>query len=823
MNNGTWDEAQVLDSNLPLITSIDSAYNNGSNLVAFTVDTDGNSMTKDDTEVYLISNSGKNQLTTDVVNDNEVQFVKQNDKSELYWISGSHIKHLNPDNITCVDTLTIKTDSRLMTNLHILINQNNDQVLVWEQADGFNSELYGAYYDKATSQWGDAIRLTRYNGKVRQSNGYLANDNTIKMALDSVQVLDLNDTNSGAYGSANLLVTDISRECNLSIMGPVYYDNELVSPDSIINLYVNIKNNSADAINQIQAQITDKNNTVLETQTITKTISSGATEEIEIPYTLPSTISKDDITVQVTPVGLIDIDLSDNTATTTIGLADLAVQSTSVVNGTSSKQVQVTIQNIGYDGAQNINVTLRKDSSDGEVLETKTIADLTAGGSQTLEFNLDPSLLVFDSERDNKLFYISVDTESPEGLYGNNISPIIIPPLKVIGVTLNQNNLSLQPGDVLQLQATVNPSDAINNHVLWVSDDESVATVSETGGVTALNPGKTAITVATVDGNKMASCEVTVTGSGTQSGTLSVIPAVVSENEGFNQMFSLKLSSGSFSDTITADQIILEGDLSGLSISTVNRTSPDTLTIAISGNLHRDTGIGKISVAAAGNSSGNILSVNIAVNSTQLAADLIFLSIKEVADGTGPELISSFDPTNLNISLQTASEVLAVKVIPTPAAGTTVTIYQGTNKITDGVINLNDGLNSIKVVVSEPNKTDKIYNITITCGQIEGCFIATAAFGSKFTWPVALLRHFRDQYLLTSCWGKAFVNFYYHHSPPIAVFIAGSQPLRILVRVLLAPIIAMVYLIYHPILIPIMLVLIIVFFTCRLKINRKYG
>ncbi|MBP1760936.1 MAG: Ig domain protein group 2 domain protein [Firmicutes bacterium] len=41
------------------------------------------------------------------------------------------------------------------------------------------------------------------------------------------------------------------------------------------------------------------------------------------------------------------------------------------------------------------------------------------------------------------------------------------------------------------------------------------------------------------------------------------------------------------------------------------------------------------------------------------------------------------------------------------------------------------------------------------------CFIATAAFGSKFIWPVALLRHFRDQYLLTNDLGKAFVNFYY--------------------------------------------------------------
>jgi hypothetical protein len=40
--------------------------------------------------------------------------------------------------------------------------------------------------------------------------------------------------------------------------------------------------------------------------------------------------------------------------------------------------------------------------------------------------------------------------------------------------------------------------------------------------------------------------------------------------------------------------------------------------------------------------------------------------------------------------------------------------------------------------------------VTIASAPVEGCFIATAAFGSKFTWPVSLLRHFRDQFLLTN-------------------------------------------------------------------------
>ncbi|MEN6328221.1 MAG: CFI-box-CTERM domain-containing protein [Syntrophomonas sp.] len=113
-------------------------------------------------------------------------------------------------------------------------------------------------------------------------------------------------------------------------------------------------------------------------------------------------------------------------------------------------------------------------------------------------------------------------------------------------------------------------------------------------------------------------------------------------------------------------------------------------------------------------------------------------------------------------------------------------------------------------------------NISEYGGEISGdeCFIATAAFGSKFTWPVALLRHFRDQFLLTNSWGTAFVSFYYRYSPPIAAIIATSHSLKMLVRILLAPVIAMVYMIYHPILM--ITGLLIAFLIYRYRLRRRY-
>lgn len=73
-----------------------------------------------------------------------------------------------------------------------------------------------------------------------------------------------------------------------------------------------------------------------------------------------------------------------------------------------------------------------------------------------------------------------------------------------------------------------------------------------------------------------------------------------------------------------------------------------------------------------------------------------------------------------------------------------------------------------------------------------GCFIATAAYGSYLDPHVMVLRHFRDEILLKSAAGTAFVRFYYAYSPPIADFISKHYLLRIVTRLLLTPVIVAV-------------------------------
>ena len=87
--------------------------------------------------------------------------------------------------------------------------------------------------------------------------------------------------------------------------------------------------------------------------------------------------------------------------------------------------------------------------------------------------------------------------------------------IAVTEVSLDKNEATLfKRGDTLQLTATVSPSEAVNKSLKWESSDEAVATVSDSGLVTAVNRGNCTITVTALDGSgKSDSCEITVRGN----------------------------------------------------------------------------------------------------------------------------------------------------------------------------------------------------------------------------------------------------------------------------------------------------------------------
>ena len=91
------------------------------------------------------------------------------------------------------------------------------------------------------------------------------------------------------------------------------------------------------------------------------------------------------------------------------------------------------------------------------------------------------------------------------------------------------------------------------------------------------------------------------------------------------------------------------------------------------------------------------------------------------------------------------------------------------------------GITIVKLTTADPQS-----------GEVDACFIATAAYGSMMANDVELLRQFRDDHLRTTALGELAIETYYTFGPPVAGMIDASELLRATARDALRPLIAWV-------------------------------
>lgn len=149
---------------------------------------------------------------------------------------------------------------------------------------------------------------------------------------------------------------------------------------------------------------------------------------------------------------------------------------------------------------------------------------LAATGSDTITWSIESGSLPAGLSLDGSTGEIigtptaegsSTFTVKAENSYGSDSKELNITinepaSVSVIGVSLDQNTLTLTEDDTTQLTATVEPTNATNKDVTWSSDNEAVAMVDANGNVTAVSAGAATITVTTEDGSFTDTCKVSV-------------------------------------------------------------------------------------------------------------------------------------------------------------------------------------------------------------------------------------------------------------------------------------------------------------------------
>lgn len=121
---------------------------------------------------------------------------------------------------------------------------------------------------------------------------------------------------------------------------------------------------------------------------------------------------------------------------------------------------------------------------------------------------------------DTGLYYMWVyfSGNNLKNVYGYMLVDNLEPDIALESISLPKTQ-TVELGKTLTLSPTFNPSNATNKIVTWSSSDESVATVDNAGKITPKKLGSTVITVVSQDGNKKATCTVTVTQTTNNSST----------------------------------------------------------------------------------------------------------------------------------------------------------------------------------------------------------------------------------------------------------------------------------------------------------------
>ncbi len=160
--------------------------------------------------------------------------------------------------------------------------------------------------------------------------------------------------------------------------------------------------------------------------------------------------------------------------------------------------------------------------------------------------------------------------------------------VSVTNVSIALNTFNLVAGLFTEVEATVSPADATNKTVIWSSSDSSVATVNQSGNVTALALGTAMIIVRTMDGGHTDTLVLTVTG-------VSVTSVSVS-NDTVNLVVGISSTLTATVEPINASNKALTWATIDESIATVNSNEirgvaigTTTLTVRTTDGGHMDT------------------------------------------------------------------------------------------------------------------------------------------------------------------------------------------------------------------------------------------
>lgn len=411
----SWNIAEM-KTDLQTIDAISAIDIDGILNVFYSQDTDADSTTTNDKEIYKTTSDDTVRLTNNDVIDTKPYYSN----GKLFWYSDSSIYILDLSNSSdTIETIPITTATDRFQ--YVASENGNDVIIYVEPSETMDNSLYAIFKDG--TNWGSPMIVENSETYIENFDGEFLSDGTLAIATNEREIEIDN-----SLGNANLGIYELVPACDIAVL---YYD---YSPYTVIagqevEMFVDVENKGNIAVYDFVINILDDNDNVIESHCITESLLPGEVKALNFTYTLTEPIQRMWRTIQVIPDKLSDQDLSNNEIDFILDLADVSVEEVSANIFDDKCLVTAKIVNRGSISLWDQTINLKQGTIDGTLLDMVTIDSLAPQEVAIVTFEL-------DSVTENEVLYIIADEDYSENIIANNSAFTIIRDISTIGLSV---------------------------------------------------------------------------------------------------------------------------------------------------------------------------------------------------------------------------------------------------------------------------------------------------------------------------------------------------------------------------------------------------
>lgn len=407
-------EATAIKTGLNYILTMDCAFVDGQDQVAYSMDLDGDVSTTNDVKAFTLAGGKQTQLTPEneelETADFAVAYGELDGKTTAFFADASDIYYVQDGGAKKVFTSPRSINGDLQ-----VLSQGGNTLLVWTEVSEAGTELFQCSY--AAGAWSEPVQLSKTGALLHDVSAVLHNRQVYGVFGRTERTQE-----DGAYvnGQTDLCAMEATEFTDLEASFAVIDESQFVKgEDTTLSVY--LKNNGTSRIDTVALTLTDTLSTEL---TVEKEVqlASGAEASVEVIYPVPQNYGRTELTLTAAVPGAQETNTQNNADTESLGFADISIGDMKVEDVGNYFILTAVLSNDNQVSANDVKVEVRSGSREGELLDSIEVGTMQPGDRQSVQYIVAKDAVSYDAEKLGQIYFVASLEES--GVRTRSVSSI---------------------------------------------------------------------------------------------------------------------------------------------------------------------------------------------------------------------------------------------------------------------------------------------------------------------------------------------------------------------------------------------------------------